>query len=898
MSWYDKSIGDVLNELDVDIKKGLDTTKAKERLEKFGPNELKEEQGKSFFKKLLAQFSDFLVLILIAASLVSYFIGETQDAIVIIAIVIVNAMLGLYQEGKAEKALEALKKMASPTAKVIRDGKTIEIDSRELVPGDIVILETGDIVPADLRIIESKNLKIDEASLTGESVAVEKDAEKILDGDVSLGDRVNMAYMSTIVTYGRGIGVVVGTGTNTEIGKIATMIQSFDEEATPLQKKLNQLGKILGIATILICIIVFADGLIQGRDPLEMFMVSVSLAVAAIPEGLPAIVTIVLAIGMNKMVKRNAIVKKLLAVETLGATSVICTDKTGTLTQNEMTVVKMYTNDKIIDVEGVGYEPKGKFKLEEKEISPNDDKNILNLLMMGALVNDAELVENGGQYKIIGDPTEGALVTLAAKGGIDLNSLKEKYPRIQEIPFDASRKMMTTFHEGFFENKITSITKGAPDLMVEKCSYILLNGDVVPFTEDLKKKVLDTNINFSKQALRVLAVAYRVFDKLPEKLEPEIIEKDMIFVGLTGMIDPLRPEAKEAIKLCKEAGIDIKVITGDYKETAFAIAKELGLVESEDEAMMGDELNKISDEELKEVVKKVKVFARVSPEHKVRIVTALKDNGEITAMTGDGVNDALAIKKADIGISMGITGTDVAKNTADMILTDDNFASIVSAVEEGRVIFSNIKKFVFFLLSCNIGEILLVFISIAVFNWPIPLLPIQLLWLNLVTDSFPALALGVEKGDPDIMMHPPRDPDEPILDKRLLLSVSFQSLSIAAASLLSFWWAQNTFGTENLVPVRTVVFATLITAELLRAYSSRSQKYTLFRIGFFTNSQMVVATLTAFVLLLAVLYVPFLQDIFYTQGLTFNEWRIIIPLAFIPLVIGELSKVLVSRFNK
>ncbi|MBC7088149.1 MAG: cation-translocating P-type ATPase [Tissierellales bacterium] len=898
MSWYDKSIGDVLNELDVDIKKGLDTTKAKERLEKFGPNELKEEQGKSFFKKLLAQFSDFLVLILIAASLVSYFIGETQDAIVIIAIVIVNAMLGLYQEGKAEKALEALKKMASPTAKVIRDGKTIEIDSRELVPGDIVILETGDIVPADLRIIESKNLKIDEASLTGESVAVEKDAEKILEGDVSLGDRVNMAYMSTIVTYGRGIGVVVGTGTNTEIGKIATMIQSFDEEATPLQKKLNQLGKILGIATILICIIVFVDGLIQGRDPLEMFMVSVSLAVAAIPEGLPAIVTIVLAIGMNKMVKRNAIVKKLLAVETLGATSVICTDKTGTLTQNEMTVVKMYTNDKIIDVEGVGYEPKGKFKLEEKEISPNEDKNILNLLMMGALVNDAELVENGGQYKIIGDPTEGALVTLAAKGGIDLNSLKEKYPRIQEIPFDASRKMMTTFHEGFFENKITSITKGAPDLMVEKCSYILLNGDVVPFTEDLKKKVLDTNINFSKQALRVLAVAYRVFDKLPEKLEPEIIEKDMIFVGLTGMIDPLRPEAKEAIKLCKEAGIDIKVITGDYKETAFAIAKELGLVESEDEAMMGDELNKISDEELKEVVKKVKVFARVSPEHKVRIVTALKDNGEITAMTGDGVNDALAIKKADIGISMGITGTDVAKNTADMILTDDNFASIVSAVEEGRVIFSNIKKFVFFLLSCNIGEILLVFISIAVFNWPIPLLPIQLLWLNLVTDSFPALALGVEKGDPDIMMHPPRDPDEPILDKRLLLSVSFQSLSIAAASLLSFWWAQNTFGTENLVPVRTVVFATLITAELLRAYSSRSQKYTLFRIGFFTNRQMVVATLTAFVLLLAVLYVPFLQDIFYTQGLTFNEWRIIIPLAFIPLVIGELSKVLVSRFNK
>lgn len=898
MNWHEKSIEEVLKELSVDSKKGLDTESAKERLEKYGPNELKEEKGRSFFKKLLAQFSDFLVLILIAAALVSFFIGETQDAIVILAIVVVNAMLGIYQEGKAEKALDALKKMASPTAKVIRDGKTIEVDSRELVPGDIVVLETGDIVPADLRIIDSKNLKIDEASLTGESVAVEKDADRVLEGDISLGDRVNMAYMSTIVTYGRGKGVVVGTGANTEIGKIATMIQSFEDEATPLQKKLNQLGKVLGIATILICIVVFADGLIQGRDPLEMFMVSVSLAVAAIPEGLPAIVTIVLAIGMNKMVKRNAIVKRLLAVETLGATSVICTDKTGTLTQNEMTVVKIYTNDKIIDVEGVGYEPKGDFKLDDKKISPLEDKNVSSLLLMGALVNDAELVENGGQYKIVGDPTEGALVTLAAKGGIEIDTLSDKYPRIQEIPFDASRKMMTTFHEGYFENKITAITKGAPDLMVKKCSHILLNGEVVPFSEHMKEKVLKINNDFSKQALRVLAIAFRVFDSMPDNLDPENIEKDMVFVGLSAMMDPLRPEAKEAIKLCKKAGIDIKIITGDYKETAFAIAKELGLVESIDEAMMGEELNKISDEELREVVKKVKVFARVSPEHKVRIVSALKENGEITAMTGDGVNDALAIKKADIGVSMGITGTDVAKNTADMILTDDNFASIVSAVEEGRIIFSNIKKFVFFLLSCNIGEILLVFLSIAVFNWPIPLLPIQLLWLNLVTDSFPALALGVEKGEPDIMSHPPRDPDEPILDKRMLLGVSFQSLAIAAASLLSFWWAQNTYGTENLNLVRTIVFTTLITAELLRAYSSRSQKYTLFRIGFFSNRQMVLATLGAFALLLVVIYIPFLQDIFYTQSLSFAEWKVIIPLALIPLVVGELSKLIISKIHK
>lgn len=897
MEWYRKSKDEVLSDLNVDPEVGLNENEVELRLGKYGPNELKEEEGTTLLSKLIAQFSDFLILILIGAAIISIIVGEAKDAIVILAIVIVNAFLGIYQEGKAEKALEALKKMASPNAKVVRDGKAVVVPASTLIPGDIVLLDAGDIIPADLRLIESSNLKIEEASLTGESVPVEKKANESFEKEVSLGDRHNMAYMSTVVTYGRGKGVVVGTGHDSEIGKIATMIQSFEDETTPLQRKLNQLGKILGITTIAICILVFGIGLLQGREALEMFMVAISLAVAAIPEGLPAIVTIVLAIGMNRMVKRHAIVKKLLAVETLGCTTVICSDKTGTLTQNEMTVVKVYVDDKILDVTGTGYDPVGEFKIDDESISIDSVRNFKTLLSIGILANDAKLEKTNDLYKIIGDPTEGALVTLAGKANITSENINKSFPRVEEIPFDSDRKMMTTFHKDFIPNKIVSFTKGAPDIIISKCDFVKENDKIIPFTDELKKKVLEVNSKFSKDALRVLAFAYKEYDSLPANISSENNESKMIFVGLVGMIDPPRPEAKEAIKLCKQAGINTIMITGDYKETAFAIAKDLGMAETEDQSMMGAELNNLSDEELREVVKKTKVFARVSPEHKVRIVSALKANGDITAMTGDGVNDALALKRSDIGVSMGITGTDVAKNTADLILTDDNFASIVSAVEEGRIIYDNIKKFVFFLLSCNIGEILLVFVSILL-NLPVPLLPIQLLWLNLVTDSFPALALGVEKGDPDIMSQEPRNPNEPILDKEMIIGIAFQSIAIAIASISAYWWGIYRYGLDNILEARTIAFATLITAELLRAYSTRSTHYTLFEIGIFSNPTLVYGTSFSFLLMLLVIYIPYLNPIFHTFPLGLVDWEIILAFAFIPLLVGEILKLLVGRKHK
>ena len=891
--WYRQSKEDLLSNLDSDIDSGLTSAEVQLRLEKYGTNDLKEGSKKSFFSKIIAQFSDFLVLILIGAAIISVFVGESQDAIVIIAIVIVNALLGIYQEGKAEKALDALKKMSSPNAKVIRNGNLEVVPANTLVPGDIVSLDAGDIIPADLRLMESSNLKIEEASLTGESVPVEKNSNSIFDEDVSLGDRHNMAYMSTAITYGRGKGIVVGTGHDTEIGKIATMIQSFEEETTPLQKQLNHLGKVLGIATIFICIAVFVIGLFQGRGALEMLMVSISLAVAAIPEGLPAIVTIVLAIGMNKMVKRHAIVKKLLAVETLGSTTVICSDKTGTLTQNEMTVVKAFTDGKTIDITGGGYEPSGEFQIDGNNIKIEEIGDLQTLLSISALANDASIEKTDDGYKVIGDPTEGALVTLAGKANITRQGINNEFPRIEEIPFDSDRKMMTTFHKNYIPNKVVSFTKGAPDIIINRCNRISIDGAVIDFDQSIRDQVLKVNSDFSKDALRVLAFAYKEYDELPNNISPDLNEVNMTCVGLVGMIDPARPEAKDAIAKCKEAGIQTVMITGDYKETAFAIAKELGMADTIDQAMMGEELNKISDEELKEVVKDIKVYARVSPEHKVRIVSALKANGEITAMTGDGVNDALALKRADIGVSMGITGTDVAKNTAELILTDDNFASIVSAVEEGRIIYSNIKKFVFFLLSCNIGEIFLVFASIL-FNLPVPLLPIQLLWLNLVTDSFPALALGMEKGDPDIMKISPRNPKEPILNKSMLIGIILQSIAVGGASLLAYKWGLATYP-GDIDKARTITFAALIIAELLRAYSSRSQRHTLFKIGFFTNRTLVYGTLFSFILLLVVLYVPFIQPIFNTFSLGAKDWLAILEYAFIPLIVGELSKLIIKK---
>lgn len=883
MEWYKVTEEDLLCRLKTNKDLGLSEEAVKESLETKGYNELKEEKTKSFLAKVLAQFNDFLVIILIVASIISFIAGETVDSIVILAIVVVNAFLGLYQEGKAEKSLEALKKMASPNAKVIRNGGTTIVPANTLVPGDIVILETGDIIPADLRLIQSSNLKVDEASLTGESLPVEKNIQ-VLEEDSSLGDRKNMGFMSTIVSYGRGKGIVVATGHDTEIGRIATMIQEIEDETTPLQKKLDELGKYLGIGCIIVCILVFAIGMFQGRNLLDMFMVSVSLAVAAIPEGLPAIVTIVLALGMNKMVKRNAIVKKLLAVETLGCTTVICSDKTGTLTQNEMTVVKAYTNEKIFNIE----------KLASDSSQAKNSVNLNTLIHIGALCNDAILEKDSGEYKVIGDPTEGSLITLADKNNLSPDQLNKIYPRVEELPFDSNRKMMTTIHENFPSSKYTALTKGAPDIIIDRCESIYIDGKILPFSDKLKKEVLKTNSEFSKDALRVLALTFKEYETLPDEITSEELEKAMVFVGLVGMIDPPREEAKEAIKHCQTAGIKPIMITGDYKETAFAIAKKLNIAKDEDEAIMGKELDNVTDAELKELVKYKTVYARVSPEHKVRIVDALKANGEITAMTGDGVNDALALKRADIGIAMGITGTDVAKNTAEVILTDDNFSSIVAAVEEGRIIYSNIKKFVFFLLSCNIGEILIILTSILL-GLEVPLLPIQLLWLNLVTDSFPALALGVEKGEDDIMKIPPRNPDEPILDKGMIRSIIVQSIAIAIGSLLAYRWGLKTYGTDGLIRARTITFATLILAELLRAYSSRSEKHSIFEMNLFSNKTLTRGTLFSFVLLIIVLYLPILQPIFHTYPLGFSDWKIVILFSLLPLVVGEIYKMFLRK---
>lgn len=896
MEWYKKSNNEVLENLLTDKNNGLTDSEVQARIEKYGKNELELKAKKSFLSKLAAQFKDFLVIILILASIISAIANEWQDSIVILAIVLVNAILGVYQEGKAEKSVEALQKMSAPHAKVIRNNKICEIPSAMVVPGDIVVLDAGDIIPADLKLLESSNLKVDESSLTGESVPVEKDYNIKLTENTVLGDRLNMCFNGTIVTYGRGKGVVVETGYNTEIGLIASKLQVTEDESTPLQIKLNQLGKVLGSLTIIICILVFLIGKLQSRDTLEMLLTSISLAVAAIPEGLPAIVTIVLAIGMNRMSEKNAIVKKLLAVETLGATSVICSDKTGTLTQNQMMVVKAYVDKNILEISGSGYDPIGDVKLNDNKIDITQSHNLNNLIAIGVLSNDAILDNSSGSYKIIGDPTEGAIITLGEKLGKTKNELSNLFPRINELPFDSSRKMMSTFHSNYIKDKIVSFTKGAPDIIIDKCSKIAINGEILDLTSKLKEEILSVNIKFAKSALRVLAMAYKEWDALPEKITSENTENNMIFVGLVGMMDPPRVEVKNAIAECKSAGIDTVMITGDYKETAFAIAKELNMATSEDEAIMGIELDNLSEEKLRETVKNVKVYARVSPEHKVKIVSALKSNGKITAMTGDGVNDALALKKADIGVAMGITGTDVAKGASKVILTDDNFATIVTAVEEGRIIFSNIKKFVFFLLSCNIGEILLVFLSILL-NWEMPLLPIQLLWLNLVTDSFPAMALGVENAEPNIMNHPPRNTKEAIIDKKMVGGIVFQAIAISVASLASYYFAFSKYGDSGLglMHARSIVFTTLITAELFRAFSSRSQEYSLFKIGFFTNKRMVQAVLVSFLLTLAVIYIPLLSNIFNIVPLTLGDWQIVLSFAFIPLIIGEGYKIFKNR---
>ncbi|WP_311516714.1 cation-translocating P-type ATPase [uncultured Anaerococcus sp.] len=885
---YKGSLNEVIKKHNSDPNRGLTSDEARKRLEKFGPNRIESSDKKSLVKKIIDQLADPMVILLVIAAIVSAFTGDAIEAVIIVAIVVINAIMSIIQEGRAEDSVAALQRMSSPEATIIRDGLRKKVKADELVPGDVVVIETGDIIPADMRLLESSNLQIDESSLTGESVAVEKDFSKVFDSEVGIGDRDNYAFSSSIVTYGHGKGLVTATGHDTEIGKIATSLENVEAKDTPLQKQLNKLSKLLAVLVVIVCILVFVVGYFRSEMKLlDNFMVAVSLAVAAIPEGLTAVVTIVLSIGMNRMAERKAIVKNLLSVETLGSTTVICSDKTGTLTQNEMTITKVYTNGDEFEVEGSGYEPKGDIRDSNGDVVDNHEQ-IKLLMTIASLCNDANLTREGDVYKITGDPTEGAMLTFSEKWNINQENLNEKHPRLDEIPFDSTRKMMTTFHEQ--EGEYYGFTKGAPDIVIGKCSKTLVDGKMVDFTDELKKKALKKNTDLASSALRVMAYAFKPMETLETELTSENIEYDMVFVGLTGMIDPPRPEAKAAVKECHESGIDVVMITGDYFETALAIAKELGIATSRDQAMQGSELNDKTEEEIREIVKTKRIFARVSPENKVQLVKAFGQNGEIVAMTGDGVNDAPAIKNADIGISMGITGTDVAKDTADMILVDDNFATIVNAVEEGRVIFANIKKFVSFLLSCNIAEVLIVFLSIL-FGLPSPLTPIQLLWLNLVTDAFPALALGVEPAEPGIMEEDPRDPRESIISGETRTNLISQSIYITVAVLFAYLVGLKWIFPNSIEGAHTMVFATLITSELLRAFSVRSNKFTLKELGFTSNPQLIKATLLSFALLLVVMYIPVLTKLFEVVSLTW-EWIPVLILSLIPLVLGEVAKLI------
>lgn len=891
---YKESREQVVERLQSSTTLGLTKAEAAHRLEQFGPNVLLEKKRQSLLSKLLNQFKDTMVLILIVASLVSGFLGEWIDALVILAIVIINAVLGLVQEGRAEKAIEALKKMTSPQARVIRDGEQQIVEAANLVPGDLLILEAGDIIPADIRLLESVVMKADEASLTGESVPVEKDATQTYTANMQLGDQSNMAFMSTPVTNGRGRGLVVSTGGHTIIGTIANKLQEIKEEETPLQRNLNQLGKWLGIICVAICAIVFIEGIIMGGSFLDMFMTAVSLAVAAIPEGLPAVVTIVLALGMKRMADQNAIVKKLLAVETLGSVDVICSDKTGTLTQNEMMVTRLYLPGQLVEVEGQGYRPEGRMtdSASGELIVDATAGRIGRLLTIGALCSDARLVLKEGAYAIIGDPTEGAMIVAAAKAGLKQEELQARYDRTGDLPFDSERKMMSTYHAGFSDAALVSLTKGAPDIILDRCKSWLTEDGPEELTDAMRGTILEANSQLASSALRVLAFAC----KFHHSGEVVAAEEDLIFVGLMGMIDPARPEARDAVALCTQAGIRAVMITGDYKDTAVAIASQLGLMRPGDGVLTGVELDQISDEELRLAVEKTAVYARVSPDHKVRIVTALRQNGHIASMTGDGVNDAMALKSADIGVAMGITGTDVAKGTADMILTDDNFATIVAAVKEGRILYNNIRKFVSFLLSCNVAEILIVFLTTLFLGVEfIPLLPIQLLWLNLVTDSFPALALGQEKGEPNIMEQKPRHKNEPILNGLMIRTIVIQSLAKFASTFAAFMIGLSLFDvhTEEAISVaRTFAFATLILSELFRAYGARSETIPVFKLGLFSNRSLNKAVALSLVLLVAVIYIPFLNTIFSTVQLMSSDWLIIVALAIVPFLASELDKIL------
>ena len=894
-NWFNKNVEEVEKELETDLSKGLSNEEVQKRREKYGLNELKAKKKKSLFQKFLDQFKDFSIIILIIAAIVSGVVGVAEgegitDTIIILIVVIVNAIIGVSQEAKAEKSLEALQRLTDHASKVIRNGEITVVPAKELVPGDIVVLDTGDYIPADLRIIEAVNLKSQESSLTGESVPVEKTTEKIEEKEVGIGDRINMLFSSSLVTYGRGKGIVVETGMTTEVGKIAGMLDNTEEQITPLQEKLNKLGKTLGIVAIAICVVIFIIGLIQGKEPIHMFMTAVSLAVAAIPEGLVAVSTIVLAIGVQKMVKKNAIVKRLPAVETLGSSTVICSDKTGTLTKNQMTVERIFINGNTKDVE---------------QYKDSNDLDLEKLVLANMLCNDTKIANDG---TLTGDPTETALVDMGFK--LDFEpSIYDETPRIGEVPFDSDRKLMTTINE--VNGKYIVYTKGGVDELLARCNSYLLRGEIKQDLDNYSKIVRQKNEEMAKEALRVLACAYKELDHKPTDEEMTNIENDLIFVGMVGMIDPPREEAKKAVEKCKTAGIKTVMITGDHKITAAAIAKKLGILENEDEAITGTDLENMSDEELEKNVRHYSVYARVSPEHKVRIVRAWQKNGEIVAMTGDGVNDSPALKQANIGCAMGIVGTDVAKEAADVILTDDNFATIVSAVEEGRRIYDNILKVIQFLLSSNVGEIVVLFLAtlftplfakwfgITDISYLEILLPIHILWINLVTDSLPALALAFDPANKDIMNRKPNKPGKGVFTKGMTFRVIYQGIMIGLLTLGAFMigLATTTEAIDGLtldeskIEVgQTMAFVTLALSELVHVFNVRNNKLSVFKTGILNNKKLLLAVGASALLMIVILAIPGLRTIFSIPVLPTANIIELVILILAPLVIVELFK--------
>ncbi|MDP3878965.1 MAG: HAD-IC family P-type ATPase [Dehalococcoidales bacterium] len=878
ISWHGLTPEEALSKIGSSLS-GLTATEAGERLVKYGANELRGKKKPSLIKVFLRQFLSPLIYVLLAAGIISLvsqlFTGEEHfiDAVVIFGVIILNAAIGTFQESQAEKAMEALLEMAAPRAKVRRNGHIDTIPAREIVPGDILLFETGDKVSADVRLLESVNLKVNESALTGESAPVEKQIAPVPE-DAIVSERVNMLFMSTTITSGRATGVAVLTGMGTEIGKIATGLEEATQEDTPLQRNIKKLSQYLVFVFLGVSALLVAVGLIRGLGLFDLFMLAIAAAVASIPEGLPAVVTVVLAIGMRTMARRNAIIRKLVAVETLGSATVICTDKTGTLTLNQMTVRRLFSDGQFIEITGEGYEPEGEFRQNGQSIKLDKDNQVTLLLRAGALCNDASLTEGNGKHGIFGDPTEGALVVAAAKAGLQQGDLRDKYPRIAELPFASEKQYMVTLHYMATlhseEGHSTAFVKGSPEKILAYSRYILKNNHAAPITESDRKEIAEAASNMGTDALRVIAIAYRDFPDGPDRLTDENVQDNLTFIGLAGMSDPPRQEAREAIALCRQAGIKVKMITGDNKITAESIARQIGIPPGK--AITGAELQKMSDEELAADIENISVFARIEPLHKLRIVNALKADGEIVAMTGDGVNDAPALKAADIGVAMGITGTDVAKEASDMVLADDNFASVVSAVDEGRAIFTRLRNVLFYTLNTNLSELVTLILAL-VFVGQSPLLAVQILWVNLVTDTAGDIPLGMEPKFGDELKQPPRDPRIGLIYPGLIMRIMVMALLIGLGTFLIFRWAETRMSIEE---ARTLAFCAIVAFEWLMAFSARSDEHTVFHLGVFRNRALVISISVAVLLQMAVVYVPFLQVAFDTFPLTLGDWVIVV----------------------